>query len=112
MNEDVRREEKVYRALLAGCDPRIQYAPFAISLCMLELMAATARRLFAEVLSSGTHRGFHCIVFELCGATLYDMVKGQMGLLPFPARHTLEIAYQLINAVGCMYQVCAQCFCV
>ncbi|KAI1792828.1 kinase-like protein [Ganoderma leucocontextum] len=85
LNEDVRQEEKVYRALLAGCDPRIQ--------------------LFAEVMSSGTHCGFHCIVFELCGATLYDMVNGHMGLLPFPARHILEVAYQLVNAVGYLHSL-------
>nr|VWO95048.1 N/A [Ganoderma boninense] len=82
LHEDVRHEENVYRTLLAGCDPRIE--------------------LFAEAITSGTHRGFHCIVFELCGATLYDMVHGCMGLLPFPARHILEIAYQLVKAVDCL----------
>ncbi|KAI1789219.1 kinase-like protein [Ganoderma leucocontextum] len=85
LTEDVRREEDVYRALLAGCDPRIE--------------------LFAEVISTGMHRGFHCIVFELCGATLYDMVKGSLGLLPFPARHVLEIAYQLVNAVDYLHSL-------
>nr|VWO96853.1 Protein kinase domain-containing protein [Ganoderma boninense] len=85
LNEDVRQEEKVYRALLAGCDPRIY--------------------LFAEVISSGTHHGFHCIVFELCGATLYDIVNGHLSLLPFPARHILEVAYQLVNAVGYLHSL-------
>ena len=60
-------------------------------------------------MSAGTHRGFHCIVFELCGATLYDIVNGQMGLLPFPARHILELAYQLINAVECTFQLGMRC---
>ncbi|KAI1782448.1 kinase-like protein [Ganoderma leucocontextum] len=85
LHEDVRHEEKVYRALLAGCDPRIE--------------------LFAEAITSGTHRGFHCIVFELCGATLYDMVNGCMELLPFSGRHVLEIAYQLVNAVGYLHSL-------
>ncbi|PIL26214.1 hypothetical protein GSI_11969 [Ganoderma sinense ZZ0214-1] len=85
LHEDVRHEEKVYRTLLAGCDPRIE--------------------LFAEAITSGTHLGFHCIVFELCGATLYDMVHGCMELLPFPARHVLEIAYQLVNAVDYLHSL-------
>ncbi len=57
--------------------------------------------LFAAVLGSGTHLGFHCIVFDLCEGTLYDLIKGYSGFLPLPARHVLEMAYQLVSGIAC-----------
>ncbi|PIL33112.1 hypothetical protein GSI_04561 [Ganoderma sinense ZZ0214-1] len=85
LHEDVRHEEKVYGMLLAGCDPRID--------------------LFAEVIMSGMHQGFHTIVFDLCGGTLLDVVNGHLGLLPLPGRHILEISYQLVNAVEYLHSL-------
>lgn len=56
--------------------------------------------LFAQVLGSGMHLGFHCVVFELCQATLFDVLQGYSGLAPLPMRHIIEIAYQIIKAIG------------
>ena len=94
----------------AGCDPRIECVSLITYLqgmfhWLPRLMIIFSHRLFAEAITSGTHRGFHCIVFELCGATLYNMVNGYMQLVPFPDRHVLEIAYQLVNTVDCEYHL-------
>ena len=59
------------------------------------------RRLFAQIITSGTERGFHCTVFELCHSTLYDVVKGYCRLTPLPAMHVVEISYQLVQAIQC-----------
>lgn len=40
-------------------------------------------------------------MFELCHATLYDIMKGLSGLAPLPGRHIVEIAYQMLSAVSC-----------
>ena len=58
-------------------------------------------RLFAQVIASGVHHDFHCIVFELCHSTLYDIVQGYCGLTPLPAMHVMEISYQLVQAIQC-----------
>ena len=47
------------------------------------------------------HRGFHCVVFDLCNSTLHDVVNGYCGLTPLPAIHVMEISYQLVQAITC-----------
>ncbi|KAI0349056.1 kinase-like protein [Trametes cingulata] len=74
---DVNKERDMYEKLVAGCDPRVQ--------------------LFAQVTGSGSHNRFHCIVFELCHCTLFDVLTGFSGLLPLPAWHILEIGYQMVS---------------
>ncbi|KAI0324868.1 kinase-like protein, partial [Cubamyces sp. BRFM 1775] len=85
LHGDVELEERVYKKLVAGCNPSIS--------------------LFARVLGSGSHRGFHCIVFELCHGTLYDVMQGYSALLPLPARHLVEIGYQLVKAVEYLHSM-------
>ncbi|KAI9056618.1 kinase-like protein [Trametes sanguinea] len=82
---DVDVEERMYEKLLAGCNPHIS--------------------LFAQVLGSGDHDGFHCIIFELCQCTLFDVLQDYSGLMPLPARHVLEIAYQLVKAVEYLHSL-------
>ncbi|KAI0661151.1 kinase-like domain-containing protein [Cubamyces menziesii] len=78
-------EQRMYEKLLAGCNPRV--------------------RLFAQVLGGGMYDGFHCIVFELCSCTLFDVLQGYSGLVPLPARHIVEIAYQLISGVEYLHSL-------
>ncbi|KAI9065713.1 kinase-like protein [Trametes sanguinea] len=85
LNIDVRTEERMYQKLLSGCSPDIG--------------------LFAQVLGSGQHEGFHCIIFELCQCTLYDVVQGYSGLMPLPARHIVEMAYQLIKGIQYLHSL-------
>ncbi|KAI9062000.1 kinase-like protein [Trametes sanguinea] len=84
-NPDPLVEERMYEKLLSGCNPHID--------------------LFAAVLGSGDHQGFHCIVFELCQGTLFDIIRGDINVLPLPARHLIEIAYQLVKAVEYLHSL-------
>ncbi|KAH9855860.1 kinase-like protein [Lenzites betulinus] len=77
--QDTALEQLTYRRLVEGCDPRVN--------------------LFAEVLGSGNHDGFHCIVFELCHGTLLDILRGFSGLAPLPGRHIMEMAYQMLSGI-------------
>ncbi|KAI9069266.1 kinase-like protein [Trametes sanguinea] len=85
LHQDVHAEERMYDKLLAGCDPHIG--------------------LFAQVLGSGEHEGFHCIVFELCDCTLFDVLQGYSGLVPLPTRHVVEMAYQIVKAVQYLHTI-------
>ncbi|KAI0359117.1 kinase-like protein [Trametes cingulata] len=85
LHNDVNTERKIYRKLVEGCDPRVEY--------------------FAHVHGTGVHDGFSCTVFELCYSTLYNVVKGYSGLVPLPSRHVMEIAYQLISAVAYLHSL-------
>ncbi|KAI0352249.1 kinase-like protein [Trametes cingulata] len=80
-----KNEADMYYKVLAGCDPHID--------------------LFAAVLATSVHRGFHCIVFELCQCTLQDVLQTYSGLLPLPARHLREMAYQLVKAVQYLHSL-------
>ncbi|KAI9062912.1 kinase-like protein [Trametes sanguinea] len=82
---DLHVEERMYEKLLAGCNPHIS--------------------LFAQVLGSGDHEGFHCIIFELCQCTLYDVLQDYSGLMPLPTRHIVEIAYQLVRAIEYLHSL-------
>ncbi|KAI9061813.1 kinase-like protein [Trametes sanguinea] len=85
VNPDPHIEEQMYQKLLAGCNPHVD--------------------LFAGVLGSGNHHGFHYTIFELCGGTLYELVQGYCGLMPLPARHLVEIAYQVVTAIGYLHSI-------
>ncbi|KAI9057841.1 kinase-like protein, partial [Trametes sanguinea] len=85
LHDDINKEQDVYRRLSQGCDPRID--------------------LFAQVYGSGTHQGFHCIVFELCHSTLYDVLAGRHGLTPLPARHVLEMGFQLASGLDYLHSL-------
>ncbi|EIW53406.1 kinase-like protein [Trametes versicolor FP-101664 SS1] len=85
MQADVKNEERMYEKVLAGCNAHVD--------------------LFAQVLGSGMHLGFHCVVFELCQATLFDVLQGYSGLAPLPMRHIIEIAYQIIKAIGHLHSL-------
>ncbi|OSD06155.1 kinase-like protein [Trametes coccinea BRFM310] len=78
-------EERMYEKILLGCNPHVT--------------------LFAQVFGSGNHNGFHCIVFELCHCTLYDVIQGYSGLMPLPATHIVEIAYQLVKGVQYLHSL-------
>lgn len=59
------------------------------------------------------HRGFYCVVFDFCDCTLGDILENQVDLLPLPARHVMEIGFQLVKAIECRLfflcnVVCAQ----
>ncbi|KAI9057280.1 kinase-like protein, partial [Trametes sanguinea] len=82
---DVHHEERAYDALVAGCSPRLS--------------------LFAEVFGSGTHQGFSYTVFELCDATLCDVIKGAGKLTPLCPRHICEIAYQIVSGIEYMHSL-------
>ena len=58
-------------------------------------------RYFAEVFGAAEHNGHHCIIFEHCETTLYDVLCSVDGLTPLPRRHIQEISYQLIQGVAC-----------
>ncbi|KAI0359242.1 kinase-like protein, partial [Trametes cingulata] len=85
LHNDVNTERKMYRKLVEGCDPRVEY--------------------FVHVHGTGVQDGFHCIVFDLCYSTLYDVVKGYSGLAPLPGRHVMEISYQLISAIAYLHSL-------
>ncbi|KAH9848700.1 kinase-like protein [Lenzites betulinus] len=84
-NIDAKHEGRMYKKIIAGCNPHIS--------------------LFAQVVCSGTHEGFHCVVFELCHTTLYDALQPFAGLVPLPMRHVAEIAYQLVCAVEYLHSL-------
>ena len=67
--------------------------------------------LFPRVIETGMHRGFHCVVFDLCNSTLHDMVNGYCGLTPLPAMHVMEISYQLVQAITCKLPSFSQHWC-
>ena len=96
-NVDYRHEERIYARLLSGCNPHIEYV-IVLILCFCVL---TLCSLFAAVLGAGMHRNFHYIVFEHCACTLYDVMKISSGFVPLPARHVMEIAFQLVRAIDC-----------
>ncbi|KAJ8473924.1 hypothetical protein ONZ51_g7563 [Trametes cubensis] len=78
-------EARIFQKILDGCDRRVSS--------------------FARVIQSGTFDGFKCIVLELCQATLYDIIKGYCGLVPLPARHILEMSYQIVDAVSYLHSL-------
>ncbi|KAH9858157.1 kinase-like domain-containing protein [Lenzites betulinus] len=85
LHRHLEHEARMYETLLLGCSPRIS--------------------LFAEVLGFGDHCGFQCIVFEFCEITLYDVLQEQSGLVPLPARHVREIAYQVLLGVEYLHSL-------
>ncbi|KAH9854463.1 kinase-like protein [Lenzites betulinus] len=85
LHRDVHNEARMYETLVEGCSPRIS--------------------LFAEVLGVGTHCGFPCTVFELCQATLFDIIKIDSQFLPLPSRHVCEIGYQIILGVEYLHSL-------
>ncbi|KAH9848476.1 kinase-like domain-containing protein, partial [Lenzites betulinus] len=85
LHRDVHRERRVYDILVAGCSPRIS--------------------LFTEILGEGVHHGLHCTVFELCSATLCDILKGSGDLLPLSARHMCEISHQVVLGVEYLHSL-------
>ncbi|KAI0359348.1 kinase-like protein [Trametes cingulata] len=85
LHGDMRVEEKVYALILSGCQPHVG--------------------LFAAVIDSGSYRGFHCVVFDLCDCTLDDVVKAHLGIVPLPSRHLMEIAYQLVKGVEYLHSL-------
>ncbi len=101
-SQDARVEEQVYDALVAGCCANFRYVTLRMD-CLLCAGADRTARLFAEVLGSGEHRGFHCIVFERCELSLYGAIQGQRGVTPFPRRQVAEIAEQVLRGIDCMY---------
>lgn len=52
-------------------------------------------------MGTGIHRGYECIIFEVCQGTLCDVISGRYDLNPLPARHVLEMSYQLVKGVEC-----------
>ncbi|EIW63235.1 kinase-like protein [Trametes versicolor FP-101664 SS1] len=78
-------EVLIYGKLVAGCSPHVD--------------------LFVRVLGSGVHAGFRCIAFELCQATLFEVLQGFSGLIPLPMRHIVEIGYQIVQAVGYLHSL-------
>ncbi|KAI9057435.1 kinase-like protein [Trametes sanguinea] len=85
LHQDIHREERVYESLAGGCNPRIS--------------------LFAQVLHSGTHQGFHCTVFEYCDATLFDLIEAGGELMPLPVYHVREMALQIIRGVQYLHSL-------
>ncbi|KAH9887378.1 kinase-like protein [Cubamyces lactineus] len=85
LHDDVLRESRIFQKLLDGCDRRVSS--------------------FVRVIRNGSFDGFHCIVLDLCQATLYDIVKGYCGLIPLPARHVLEMSYQIVDAVSYLHSL-------
>ncbi len=55
-------------------------------------------------MNSGTHRGFHCIVFEYCNVSLYEVLKGEGNLVPLPRRQRVEIGNQILEGIECAHQ--------
>ncbi|KAH9854427.1 kinase-like protein [Lenzites betulinus] len=85
LHPDPQVEVRMYEKIAAGCGP--------------------SSGLFAAVLDSGSSLGFHCIVFELCQSTIFEVIQGYSGLLPLPARHIMEIAHQLIKGLGYLHSL-------
>ena len=107
LQDDTELEERLYRKLLAGCNRRVEYVLMYLS----SQWSDGLHRYFARVIASGEHRGFHCVVFERCYSTLFDVVSGYCGLTPLPAVHVMEISYQLVQAIGCESSGAFSCTC-
>ena len=55
------------------------------------------------MLIAGDFVGYRYIAFELCDMSLEEVLLGRHELAPLPPRHVAEIAYQLLQAIGCMF---------
>ncbi|KAI9058552.1 kinase-like protein, partial [Trametes sanguinea] len=85
LHQDALHEQRVYETLVAGCSPRIS--------------------LFAQVLQSGTFKGFPCTVFDFCEATLFELLVSGEGMMPLPPFHLREIALQIIQGVEYLHSL-------
>ncbi|KAI0634073.1 kinase-like domain-containing protein, partial [Trametes polyzona] len=85
LHSDITREEEVYRLIASKKPDNFD--------------------LFVNVLDTGDHRGFHCIVLDLCFTTLHDLMASNIGFMPLSDRHYAEIAYQVLIAIEYLHSL-------